>query len=69
MLDNDSSIFSQSRFYLDEWNGWTDWKDCTPQEYVDIQEYIKIGKRYQLRLMKEQSREGYILPETNAENL
>jgi hypothetical protein len=69
ILSANSSIFSQQRFYLDELSGWTDWEYCTPAEYTDIQEYIKWGKRYQLRVMIEQSREGYIVPETNAENL
>ena len=56
------NIIYQHRWYDESWTSWEPWKDCTEERYREMIEYIQDGYRYQVRVLTEQSRQGYMIP-------
>jgi translation initiation factor 2 alpha subunit (eIF-2alpha) len=50
----------QYRWYDDYYDRWaTDWREVSSSEINEIREYIKSGKKYQIRILEQVSVEGW----------
>lgn len=67
-MNTDSKIIYQHRFYLDKQAGWTDWETTSVVHYEEVKEYSRNGYRYQVRVLHEAEREGYLPTDEDVED-